>query len=230
VSDTSQGPGWWQASDGKWYPPESAPWAAPATPPSEATPPAVATPAADEPAPFGQTTYGQTSYGQAPPADEPAPFGQTTYGQTSYGQAPPPGQAPYGQAQPYGQAPYGQPAYGQPGYGQAPYGYGPNGAYAATPKTNGLAVAALVLGCLGFLCLLLGILAVIFGFVARSQIRKSNGTQKGDGMALAGIIVGGAFIVLQIVYIGFVVSRASTNTDDGLRPPAAHVLVVDHLA
>ncbi len=27
MSDTSQGPGWWQASDGKWYPPESAPTA-----------------------------------------------------------------------------------------------------------------------------------------------------------------------------------------------------------
>ncbi len=25
MSDTSQGPGWWQASDGKWYPPESNP-------------------------------------------------------------------------------------------------------------------------------------------------------------------------------------------------------------
>lgn len=25
MSDSPQGPGWWQASDGKWYPPESAP-------------------------------------------------------------------------------------------------------------------------------------------------------------------------------------------------------------
>ncbi|MCD9622993.1 hypothetical protein [Rhabdothermincola salaria] len=25
MSDSSQGPGWWQASDGKWYPPEQAP-------------------------------------------------------------------------------------------------------------------------------------------------------------------------------------------------------------
>jgi len=25
MSDVSQGPGWWQASDGKWYPPEQAP-------------------------------------------------------------------------------------------------------------------------------------------------------------------------------------------------------------
>jgi uncharacterized RDD family membrane protein YckC len=30
MSDTSQGDGWWIASDGKWYPPESAPQAAPA--------------------------------------------------------------------------------------------------------------------------------------------------------------------------------------------------------
>jgi hypothetical protein len=25
MSDSSQGPGWWQAGDGKWYPPEKAP-------------------------------------------------------------------------------------------------------------------------------------------------------------------------------------------------------------
>ncbi len=27
MSDSPQGPGWWQASDGKWYPPEQAPGA-----------------------------------------------------------------------------------------------------------------------------------------------------------------------------------------------------------
>lgn len=37
MSDTSQGPGWWQASDGKWYPPEAAtPTAPPAGPPAGA--------------------------------------------------------------------------------------------------------------------------------------------------------------------------------------------------
>lgn len=35
-ADSSQGPGWWQASDGKWYPPEQRPGAAPSTPPSPA--------------------------------------------------------------------------------------------------------------------------------------------------------------------------------------------------
>ncbi len=33
MSDTSQGVGWWMASDGKWYPPESASQVAPAIPP-----------------------------------------------------------------------------------------------------------------------------------------------------------------------------------------------------
>ncbi len=34
MSDVSQGPGWWQASDGKWYPPEQAPGGAPVGPPA----------------------------------------------------------------------------------------------------------------------------------------------------------------------------------------------------
>ena len=44
MSDQSQGPGWWLASDGKWYPPDQAP----AVPPPEtwATPPAGPPPAA----------------------------------------------------------------------------------------------------------------------------------------------------------------------------------------
>ncbi len=32
MSDQSQGPGWWQAADGKWYSPEQAPGAQPPTP------------------------------------------------------------------------------------------------------------------------------------------------------------------------------------------------------
>lgn len=40
MSDTSQGPGWWQASDGKWYPPEQAPgYAAPPPPQAPPLPP-----------------------------------------------------------------------------------------------------------------------------------------------------------------------------------------------
>jgi hypothetical protein len=38
MSDASQGPGWWLASDGKWYPPESAPAPPPPPPPPPAAP------------------------------------------------------------------------------------------------------------------------------------------------------------------------------------------------
>src|SRR5690242_19736169 len=48
MSDESQGPGWWLASDGKWYPPESAPGA----PPQYTPPPS-----------YGQGDYGQQGFG-----------------------------------------------------------------------------------------------------------------------------------------------------------------------
>ena len=48
MSDQSQGPGWWQASDGKWYPPEQAP-AQPTVPPP--TQPVGTAPPAAGPAP-----------------------------------------------------------------------------------------------------------------------------------------------------------------------------------
>ena len=44
MSDTSQGAGWWLASDGKWYPPESA-----APPPPPPPPPPIALVSEDEP-------------------------------------------------------------------------------------------------------------------------------------------------------------------------------------
>lgn len=56
MSEQSMGPGWWQASDGRWYPPESAPGPAAPTP---SWPPA---PVAPSPwaAPSG---YGPPSWG-----------------------------------------------------------------------------------------------------------------------------------------------------------------------
>lgn len=39
MSDTSRGPGWWIASDGKWYPPESHPDYRPLAPPPTPPPP-----------------------------------------------------------------------------------------------------------------------------------------------------------------------------------------------
>lgn len=150
MSDYSQGPGWWQASDGKWYPPEQAAPAAPAAP-----------------------------WGSAPPAGMP----------------------------------YGNPAY-------------------QAPSTNGMAIAALVCGIaslgVGFITCGIGsvaaIPAVILGHMSRKQIRESNGTQQGDGMALAGLITGyigvGVLVLVIILFIIGAASDSGTTNDFGLQATA----------
>ena len=183
MSDTSQGPGWWLASDGKWYAPEL--W----TGPPAGAPSA---PQSVPPANRGQApAYGGAWTGTpAQPATGPPTYPST------------PG--PYGGAGAY--PPY--------GYGQPP----PLRAPAVRKKTNGMAIASLVCSCAGILFLgVPGILGIIFGFVARSQIRKSNGTQGGEGLALAGIIVGCAWIAILILI--FIVAATNSNNSGVVHIP-----------
>jgi hypothetical protein len=72
--------------------------------------------------------------------------------------------------------------------------------------TNGLAIAALVLGITGFIAYAIpAILALIFGYRAKGQIDASGGVQGGRGMALAGIILGwiwiGVYVVILLIVI-----------------------------
>jgi hypothetical protein len=126
MSDTSEGPGWWLASDGKWYPPES-------------------------------------SLPPPPPAAPMAPVAQ---------------------------------------------------------KTNGLAIASLVLGIL-WLFMIGSILAIVFGHISLSQIKKSNGTQGGRGMAIAGLVLGylsivGWILIILVTIIGTSVSTEFSEITDTL--------------
>jgi hypothetical protein len=75
-------------------------------------------------------------------------------------------------------------------------------------KTNGFAVAALVLGIV-WLYWIGSILALVFGYVAKSQIEKSGGRETGRGMAIAGIVlgwvgVGVLLLMLLLVSLGSV--------------------------
>lgn len=69
TTDGQPGPGWWQASDGNWYPPESAPGATP--PPTPPTPPAGPPPpgamAGGTPPPGGPTPP-PPGFGAPPPS------------------------------------------------------------------------------------------------------------------------------------------------------------------
>ncbi len=111
------------------------------------------------------------------------------------------------------------PAYGSYGYGQyPPQGVGAPYGQPVRQKTNGLAVAALICGCAG-LFFLPAILGVIFGFIARSQIKRSNGAQRGDGMAIAGIIVAIGWLALLVLAIALGHST-NTNNNNGTVDPS----------
>ncbi len=145
LSQVPQGPGWWQASDGRWYPP------------------------------------------QAAPAGAPVPPAGPTYG------------------------------YPPPGWVAPPRPAGPPPGWVA-PTTSGLAIASLVLAIV-WLGGLGSILAVVFGIIALSQIKGSVGRKKGEGVAIAGLVIGGLGvlstigIVVAAVAFAPVVERAFTATN-----------------
>ncbi|MDI1460176.1 DUF4190 domain-containing protein [Catellatospora sp. KI3] len=115
-----------------------------------------------------------------------------------------------GQVQP-GQYPQGYAHPGYPGYPAAyPYGY----AYVPSRGTNGMAVGAMVTAIVGAVTfcwlygipgLILGPIGAILGHVARRRIRTTG--EEGDGMALAGVIIGwivtGLSLLLLIVIAVF---------------------------
>ena len=61
-------------------------------------------------------------------------------------------------------------------------------------KTNTLAIVSLVLSIIGF-----NVVAIVLGFVALNQVKKTG--DKGRGMALAAVIIGFASIVIGILVI-----------------------------
>jgi hypothetical protein len=146
-----------------------------------------------QPIPPQPPSYDQPRYD--PPAYDPNAFTQPGYGQ----QPPVPGQPAYG-----------QPAYGQPVYGQPVY-VNPN-------PTNGLALASLICSLAGLITFISAPVGAILGHVSRKQIKERGG--QGEGMALAGIIVGWSITGLYLcgcgVYIAVVVfairNGAATTT------------------
>ena len=81
-----------------------------------------------------------------------------------------------------------------PPAGYTPGGYG--GAGYAAQRTDGLAIASLVVGIVSivcsFLCLgvILGPTAAIMGFISRQRIATSGGVLGGGALAIVGLILG----------------------------------------
>lgn len=145
----------------------------------------------NEPPPYPSYPSSDEPQGQQPPPPPPPGHGQAPQGPPAYGQP------AYGQPA-YGQPAYGQPAYGQPAYGPPAYGYG----YPPQPRTNGKAMAGMIVGIVSIVLCYLGALigpaAIILSVLGKKDIKRSNGTQSGEGMATAGLVTG---IVGTVIWV-----------------------------
>lgn len=133
---------------------------------------------------------------------------------------------PY-QAPPAGGWPGHPPAY--PGY--APYGHPPQAyaypvhPYAVGRRTSGMAIASMVTSLLALatICLyglptfVLGPVGAIMGHLTRRRIRTTG--EEGDGMALAGIIIGWVSTGLAVLWLVVIVLLVLRSMDTP--PPAA---------
>ena len=103
----------------------------------------------------------------------------------------------------------------------------------AGTATNGFAIASLILGILAVpltVCygcgIIFAIVAIVMGLIARNQINQSGGRQSGDGLALAGLILG--IVVTSLVLIAgvcyglfllFTIIVSATSNSSGLLGP-----------
>ena len=174
--------------------------------------------------PSDPTAPGPQSWGQQPSGPTPGQAGQGGYAQqpaydpnaynpnaypaggydpNAYGQQPGAYDPnAYGQQPGYGQAYPGYDAYGQPAYGQYPAQPG----YAQPQGTNTMAILALVFA------FVFPILGLVFGIIARGQIKTSG--EQGDGLALAGIIISVIWLVLIVLFfiLFFAVFATAVNS------------------
>ncbi|MEV6629740.1 DUF4190 domain-containing protein [Actinoplanes sp. NPDC051470] len=168
------------------------------------------------PQPYSPET--PAAYPQLPYAtpEQQSPYGtpnQAAYPQLPY--ATPEQQSPYGAAyQPPPYTPYASPQPYDYGYG-SPYsqGYGP----ALKPPAEGLAIASLVISCIAVAAVcasgvggFLGVVGAIMGHVAQRRIR-TNGLS-GNGMALAGVIIGWVATALALATVALIIFAIVSDT------------------
>jgi hypothetical protein len=98
-----------------------------------------------------------------------------------------------------------------------PGGYAPAGYGYATPRTDGLAIASLVIGIVSIVCsficlgIVLGPTAAIMGFISRQRISTSGGTVGGGTLAVVGLVLGVVGFVASVGWFFFVIVSGVFN-------------------
>ncbi|MBO0824396.1 MAG: DUF4190 domain-containing protein [Actinobacteria bacterium] len=99
-------------------------------------------------------------------------------------------------------------------------GYGAHGAWGPAvpppPGTSGMAIASFVLGLVGFF-VITAIVGIVLGIVALRELRKTF--QSGKGLAIAGIVIGSAWLALLVA--GIVAGVVAAQTGSSVSPPTA---------
>ena len=74
---------------------------------------------------------------------------------------------------------------------------------AAPRQTSALAIVSLVMGLLGWTLLPFvgSLVAIVCGHMARAEIRRNPATMDGDGMAVAGLVLGWTLVVACVLSI-----------------------------
>ena len=98
-----------------------------------------------------------------------------------------------------------------------PSGYGAPAAGYAGQRTDGLAIASLVIGIISIACsigclgIILGPTAAIMGFISRQRINSSGGALGGGALATIGLVLGIVGFVASVAWFFFVVVSGAFN-------------------
>ena len=98
-----------------------------------------------------------------------------------------------------------------------PGGYGAPAVGYAGQRTDGLAIAALVIGIISIVCsfgclgIILGPTAAIMGFISRQRINTSGGVLGGGALATIGLVLGIVGFLASVAWFFFIVVSGALN-------------------
>jgi cell division protein FtsN len=85
-----------------------------------------------------------------------------------------------------------------------------------------MAIASLVCSLFGWVCIIGGILGIIFGFMALGQIKQRG--QGGRGMAIAGIVIG-VIVTVIVILVGILGAVSGSLSKTHSSAPAVVITI-----
>ncbi|HSS61617.1 MAG TPA: DUF4190 domain-containing protein [Candidatus Limnocylindrales bacterium] len=108
----------------------------------------------------------------------------------------------------------------------APQGvYAPAGYGYASQRTDGLAIASLVIGIVSIVCsvaclgIILGPTAAILGFISRQRISTSGGAVGGGTLAIVGLVLGIVGFIASVGWFFYVIVSGAFNNSTASPSP-----------